>query len=71
MTGGQMYQGLNLLQIRPIRSVVLWPGFPYIFQGMTLAIFVTLTVAGWGHLVAFHGMACCVIWAYLVYGVSA
>ena len=42
-------QGFNLLRIRPIRAIILWPGFPYIFQFMTLAIFIILAIIGWGH----------------------
>ncbi len=32
--------GLNLLALRPVRALVLWPGFPYVFQAAVLIIFV-------------------------------
>lgn len=47
MTGSSGQKGFNVLKIRPIRSFVVWPGFPYIFQFLALAIFVFLAVNGW------------------------
>lgn len=47
MTGSSVRKGFNLLKIKPIRSVVVWPGFPYIFQFLALAVFVFLAIAGW------------------------
>jgi len=41
--------GLNLLALRPVRALVLWPGFPYAFQAVALIAFVALAVIGWGH----------------------
>lgn len=49
MKNNSDYQGFNILRIQPIRSVVLWPVFPYIFQAMMLAVFISLAVIGWGH----------------------
>ena len=49
MKNDQLCCGFNLLRLRPIRALVLWPGFPYVFQFITLAIFVTLAIIGWGH----------------------
>lgn len=42
--------GFNLLTLRPVRALALWPGFPYAFQICTLAIFVELAALGSGHL---------------------
>ena len=42
--------GLNLLALRPVRALVLWPGFPYVFQAVALVVFVVLAFIGWGHL---------------------
>ncbi|GAB61882.1 MAG: hypothetical protein DWB56_08250 [Candidatus Jettenia sp.] len=42
------YQGFNILKIRPIRAMILWPGFPYIFQFVMLAVFISLAIIGWG-----------------------
>lgn len=42
-------EGLDLLRIGPIRSLVLWRGFPYVFQALLIAAFVILAVIGWGH----------------------
>jgi hypothetical protein len=41
--------GLDLLQIRAIRSLILWRGFPYVFQGALLASFLVLAALSWGH----------------------
>lgn len=41
--------GYDLLRIRPIRAVILWPGFPYVFQALMLIIFTALAMIGWGH----------------------
>lgn len=49
MKNNSDYQGYDVLRIRPIRSLVLWPGFPYIFQAMMLVVFISLAVIGWGH----------------------
>ncbi len=39
--------GYNLLKIRPIRKLILWSLFPYLFQAIFLLIFVLLAVTGW------------------------
>lgn len=51
MTCNKGTRGYNLLKLRLIRGLVLWLGFPYVFQFITLAIFVTLSIIGWGHFV--------------------
>lgn len=38
----------DLLQIHLIRSLILWRGFPYLFQALLLAVFVLLAVISWG-----------------------
>lgn len=40
--------GFDLLRVGPIRSLVLWLGFPYVFQALMLLFFVMLAVIGWG-----------------------
>jgi len=40
--------GLNLLDWRPLRAMVHWPGFPYVFQAALLAAFMYLAALGWG-----------------------
>ncbi len=47
MISSSVQKGFNLLKIKPIRSVVVWPGFPYIFQFLALAVFVFLAITGW------------------------
>ncbi len=39
--------GYNLLRLAPIRTLVLWPGFPYVFQVGLLIAFVGLAWLGW------------------------
>ncbi|MBI4583756.1 MAG: 4Fe-4S binding protein [Planctomycetes bacterium] len=41
-------EGFNLLRLRAIRALILWSGFPYIFQVLMLAVFVGLAVLSWG-----------------------
>lgn len=48
MTESQNYQGFNVLRIRLIRAVIMWPGFPYLIQFLMLGMFVALAVLGWG-----------------------
>ncbi len=38
---------INLLQFRPVRSLVQWAGFPYVFQAATLAMFIGLAILSW------------------------
>jgi hypothetical protein len=40
--------GFDLFRLRGVRSLILWKGFPYVFQIAALAVFVVLLVAGWG-----------------------
>lgn len=42
--------GLNLLAVGPIRRLVLWAGFPYVFQLLILGILLLLATLGWGQL---------------------
>ncbi len=42
--------GLNLLRVPGIRALLLWRGFPEVFQAIMLAAFVALAVVGWGRL---------------------
>jgi ferredoxin len=40
-------QGINVLQLRPIHALVRWWGFPYVFQAVTLILFLALAVLSW------------------------
>jgi polyferredoxin len=40
--------GMDLLRLRIVRALILWRGFPYVFQAALLAVFVTLAVMSWG-----------------------
>ena len=42
--------GINLLVSGPIRKLVLWAGFPYLFQLFTLGALLSLAVLGWGQM---------------------
>ena len=42
-------KGVDLLRLRPVRALFLWRGFPYLFRGITLLVFVGLAVLAWGH----------------------
>ena len=39
--------GYNLLRISPLRILVLWAGFPYVFQAALLAVFIAMAVLSW------------------------
>jgi hypothetical protein len=41
-------QGIDLLRWKPLRRLALWPGFPYSFQGLMLAVLAGLAFSGWG-----------------------
>ncbi|MDR4508380.1 MAG: 4Fe-4S binding protein [Candidatus Brocadiaceae bacterium] len=43
-------QGYNLLRIKAIRAIIVWPWFPYIIQIVMLLVFTALAVNGWGRL---------------------
>ncbi|MFH1924621.1 MAG: hypothetical protein ABIP48_32615 [Planctomycetota bacterium] len=45
---GSPSQGFNLLKVKPLRGIVLWAGFPYVFQAALLVFFLYLAVLGWG-----------------------
>lgn len=38
---------INLLRFRPVRTLVQWAGFPYVFQAATLAMFIGLAILSW------------------------
>ncbi len=40
-------KGFDLLSIKPVKKLILWSGFPYIFQVLTLFIFVILATIDW------------------------
>ncbi|MBI3947505.1 MAG: 4Fe-4S binding protein [Armatimonadetes bacterium] len=40
--------GFDLLRIGAIRALVLWRGFPYVFQGAMLGVLLGLAALGWG-----------------------
>jgi polyferredoxin len=42
--------GIDLLAFGPIRRLVLWAGFPYLFQLLTLGVLLSLAVLGWGQM---------------------
>lgn len=44
----QNHNGFDLLRINLISKLVLWAGFPYVFQILTLLVFLTLASMGWG-----------------------
>ena len=39
---------IDLLRFRPVRALVLWGGFPYVFQAAMLAVFIALAWISWG-----------------------
>lgn len=41
-------RGFDLLRLGAVRRFVRWSGFPYVFQGLSLAAFLGLLVVGWG-----------------------
>lgn len=45
---GRDPQGYDLLQFRPIKALIRWSGFPYVFQSALLAFFVFMAVFAWG-----------------------
>lgn len=38
---------VNLLRFGPIRALIRWSGFPYVFQAILLAVFVTFAAISW------------------------
>jgi len=40
--------GFDLLRWRSVRALILWRGFPYVFQILILCLFLLLIAAGWG-----------------------
>ncbi|MGM0488812.1 MAG: 4Fe-4S binding protein [Planctomycetota bacterium] len=47
-TRRQDQQGYDLLRFRPVKAIVLWGGFPYVFQAVLLVVFVAMAVFAWG-----------------------
>ncbi|MBI4581947.1 MAG: 4Fe-4S binding protein, partial [Planctomycetes bacterium] len=45
---GRVAKGFDLLRLPGARALILWRGFPYIFQAAMLAVFLALAVIGWG-----------------------
>jgi hypothetical protein len=43
--------GLDLLRLAPVRALIRWRGFPYVFQGLALAGFVALMMMAWGQFI--------------------
>lgn len=39
--------GRNLLRVRAVRALVVWPGFPYLFQGVLFAALIALAASAW------------------------
>ena len=47
MPGSPPFTGINLLRFKPVRELVRWSGFPYVFQGAMLIVLVALGVVSW------------------------
>ena len=43
----QQKNGYDLLRIKPIRKLIEWNWFPYVFQFLMLVVFITLIYIGW------------------------
>ena len=41
------HSGYDLLRLRAVAGLVNWTGFPYVFQAVTLVLFVALAVVSW------------------------
>lgn len=41
---------LDLLGFGPVRGLILWRGFPHVFQAVVLAVYIALAWIGWGQL---------------------
>ncbi|MBI5686520.1 MAG: 4Fe-4S binding protein [Verrucomicrobia bacterium] len=46
---GVRREGFNLLEVRWVRALVSWRGYPGAIQLPMLAVFIALAVIGWGH----------------------
>ena len=44
----KVHEGFDLLRVPGVRRLMLWGGFPYVFQAAMLAGFVALAVISWG-----------------------
>lgn len=40
-------EGFDLLRVPGVRRLILWRGFPYVFQAIALAVFLALLIIGW------------------------
>lgn len=47
-TDFQKHIGFDLLRINLLKKLILWAGFPYVFQVLTLLVFLALATIGWG-----------------------
>ena len=47
MPSSPHFTGVNLLRFKPVRELVHWSGFPYVFQGAMLIVLVALGVVSW------------------------
>ena len=45
---GENPHGIDLLRLGPVRGLIRWRGFPYVFQVAVLAAYVALAWIGWG-----------------------
>jgi polyferredoxin len=43
-----VHDGFDVLRLRGVRALIVWPGFPYVFQTAMLAVFVGLAMIAWG-----------------------
>lgn len=46
-TTREVIKGFDLLRVPGIRALILWRGFPYVFQAIALFVFLALLVIGW------------------------
>lgn len=44
----RQHEGVDLLRVPGVRRLMLWGGFPYVFQVAMLVVFVALAVISWG-----------------------
>lgn len=45
---GPTPSGFDLLRIPALRKLIVWPGFPYVFQTALLLVFLGIAALGWG-----------------------
>lgn len=44
----KVHEGFDLLRVPGVRRLMLWGGFPYVFQAAMLAVFIALALISWG-----------------------